>query len=174
MTCLRQGARYHDVVHQPQLHRLFSFQRRPWPTERQTDYLPVPKRRNHPLHDIPFGVTLAFDVALLAYLEATGLNHLCWHGQIPVWQDYPVKRELEVAFTEEMSRLLIGLQVSAQHASSGEKRPAELLHGPQVTQHRVTHRCCRRREIRLLQSTLQKRSGWHQLILGMDRWHQQQ
>src|SRR5229473_3773415 len=133
MTCLRQGARYHDVVHQPQLHRLFSFQRWPRPTERQTDHLPGPKRRNHPLHDIPFGGTLAFDVALLAYLKAAGLNHLCRHGLIPTWQDYPVKRELQIAFAEEMSRLLIGFQMSTQHASSGEQRPAELLHSPQVT-----------------------------------------
>src|SRR6266478_3052113 len=156
MVYLGQTSRYHDVVHQPQLHGLFALQRRPGPTEWQTDYLPRPKRGNHPLHDIPFRVTLTLDVALLIDLKATGLNDLCRHGQIPVWQDYPVKRELEVAFTGEMSRLLIGLQVSAQHASSGEQRPAELLHGPQVTQHRVTHCCCRRREIRLLQSTLQK------------------
>src|SRR5260370_10756895 len=146
MTYLREGGGDPDVVHQPQLHRLFSFQRRPRPTERQTDHLPRPKRRNHPLHDIPFGVTLAFDVALLVYLKATGLNHLCRHGQIPVWQDYPVKRELEVAFTEEMSVLLIGFQVSTQHASSTEQWPAELRHGPQVTQHRATHRCSSRRK----------------------------
>src|SRR5258708_20437132 len=168
MVYLRQSSRYHDVVHQAQLHGLFALQRRPGPTEWQTDYLPRPKRRNHPLDNIPFRVTLTLDVALLIDLKATGLNHFCRHGQIPVWKDHPLKCEFQVAFAEEMSRLLISFQMPAQHASPRAQRPADHSHGPQVTQDRVTNCSCRRRKIRLLQSKLPNRPDWHQLILTLD------
>src|SRR5260370_7626965 len=88
------------------------------------------KRRNHPCDDSVFGVTLALDVALLVHIKATSHNHLCRNRQIPIWQDYPVKRELEVAFTEEMSRLLIGFQMSTPHSSSAQPPPADPLRGP--------------------------------------------
>src|SRR5271157_6421073 len=174
MTYLRQTPGYHNVIHQPEFQRLLSLQRRPRPTERQTDHLPRPEWRNHPLHHITRRVTIAVDGPLFVHLIAAGLDHLRRHGQVSVRQDHSVKSDLQVALPDEMPRLLIRFQMPAQHAASGEQRPAERLCSSQVTEYRVTDCRCRRGKIRLVQRTLQKHSGWHQLILRTYPWHQPQ
>src|ERR1700688_4945309 len=150
MTYLRQTTRYHDVIHQPEFQWLLSLQRRPRPTERQTHHFPGPQWWNHPLHHIPCGVTFAIDRALLVHLIAAGQAHLGGDRQVPARQDYPGKRNLQVALSDEMPRFLIRFQMSSQHATSREQRLAELLHSSQVAQHWVTDCGCRRREIRLV------------------------
>ena len=93
---------------------------------------------------------LCHQCALLVHLISAGHDHLGRDGQVPARQDHPVKGNLQVTFPDEMTRLLLRFQMSAKHAASGEQRPAELLHGSQVAQHRVTNCGGRRREIRLV------------------------
>src|SRR4029077_6950462 len=114
-----------------------------------------------PLDDVALGVAGAVDVALLVDLVATGLDHFGGDGQVACGQDDAVKGEFQVALANEVAGLLVGFQVSTQHAAPGKDGVAELLHGSELTKDRITNCGSGRREIRLAQGALKKSTGGH-------------
>ena len=110
----------------------------------------------------------AVNVTVLIHLIAACLNDFCGDRQVTTRKDDTVKGEFEIALADEMTWLFVGFQMSTKHTAPWEQRLAELLHRSQVTQHWIADCGSSGRKIRLVHGALQKRSGRHKKVLGVD------
>src|SRR5207253_11352562 len=127
-----QSLRNHYVIHEPQLHRLFSLQSGTWPARGEHRHLPWPQWWNHPLHRVAGSMSVALDVPLFVYSVALRRNDFRRQRQIACREDHSVESNLLISFPEEVPGLLVRLQVRRQHAPPWKHGPAELLKALQV------------------------------------------
>src|SRR5215831_1958170 len=110
-------------------------------------------------------MSLPVDVSLFVHLKSPCLDDFRGHGQIAIWQNHPVKSNLQIALPDKMPRLFFCFEMPTQHAASGKQYSAKLLLRAQMAQHRVSHGSRGRGEVWFIHRTLQKCSGRYQEVL---------
>src|SRR2546429_6617330 len=100
-----QSLRNHYVIHEPQLHRLFSLQSGTWPARGEHRHLPWPQWWNHPLHRVAGSMSVALDVPLFVYFVALRRNDFRRQRQIACREDHSVESRSEEHTSELQSRL---------------------------------------------------------------------
>src|SRR6266853_1188300 len=113
--------------------------RRTWAALRQRDDLPRPQRRNHPLHHVSRRVAPAHDVPVTIHFVSLGSDHFAGNGDIRSGEADAVELQLQIALTDEVSGLLVRLQVSSEVASPRKNILSEFPEAAQVADHRVTN-----------------------------------
>src|SRR5262252_3269720 len=104
---------------------------------------------------------LAADVAFTIHFEAPRSNHLGVERQISTRQSNAIKLDFHEPFTDEMPRLLVGLEMSDEIGSARKRLLTELSESAKMTEDRVADRGRGRRKIGFVQSALQECAGGH-------------
>jgi hypothetical protein len=111
-------------------------------------------------------MSVADDIPLTVDPICTRCDHFGVDWQVCVGQADPVEVKLHISLSDEMPRLLIRFEVALHVATSGEDRFPEFLKAIEMAQNRITNIGSSRREIRFVQSAMEKRSGRNYHFLG--------
>jgi hypothetical protein len=111
-------------------------------------------------------MTMAYDIALTVHPIPVRHNYFAGNWHICVGQDDPVKLDLQISLSEEVTRFLSPFQVALQVAAPRDDRSLKLLTSAEVAQNRVADVSSSRGEIGFVQGTVEKRSGRHNDFLS--------
>jgi hypothetical protein len=128
-----------DIVHEADGNLRFAFERGPRAAGGQREDFPGPQGRNEPFDNVTLRVAMAYDVSLTIHFVSLSSDDFAGNGDIGVGETDAVEFQLERAFTDKVSGLLLRLKVSAEIAAPGKNILSEFPKGAQVADDRVTN-----------------------------------